>query len=344
MTRKIKIMTALLLAVFVYGMASARVSVTAKVDSVNVDLGGVTILNLEVVQDKGKPGGFPLFASIDPSRGYVGICGDSLEVRRPLKVDTAEIGSGRIQINYSVPVQAFDSGMFRLPEFVYVSESDSARSNVITLNVVPMKLTAEDPIAGLAPVSEPEDKSIFDAVPNWLYDYWWLILILAAIVAGAFYGYCRYRKEGTVLPKKPVPSPYESAMKALNDLKSKGLWEKGLEKEYFTRLTDILRIYLQRRFGINAMEMTSREIINSLNRSDVKDKRDYIRQILSVADFVKFAKVRPLPADNTAAFENAVRFVEETKPAPEIKDDKSEDSGKSSASPVSSDVKKGGVA
>lgn len=126
----------------------------------------------------------------------------------------------------------------------------------------------------------------------------------------------RYKKEGTVLKKKPEPTPYETAMRELKELKAKNLWEQGLEKEYFTRLTDILRIYLDRRFGINAMEMTSREIMDRLYESDVKDKRDYVRQILSVADFVKFAKVRPLPADNIAAYENAVKFVEETKPEP----------------------------
>ena len=60
--------------------------------------------------------------------------------------------------------------------------------------------------------------------------------------------------------------------------------------------------------------------MDRLYESDVKDKRDYVRQILSVADFVKFAKVRPLPADNIAAYENAVKFVEETKPEP-IADD-----------------------
>ena len=121
---------------------------------------------------------------------------------------------------------------------------------------------------------------------------------------------------GTVLKKKPEPTPYEVAMSRLKELKAKNLWEQGMEKEYFTDLTEILRVYLDRRFGINAMEMTSREIMdNHLYQSDVRDKRDYVRQILSVADFVKFAKVRPLPADNIAAFENAVKFVEETKPA-----------------------------
>lgn len=48
------------------------------------------------------------------------------------------------------------------------------------------------------------------------------------------------------------------------------------------------------------------------DQTDVRDKRDYVRKILDIADFVKFAKVRPLPADNVAAFDNAVNFVKET--------------------------------
>nr|QJR98318.1 hypothetical protein Muribac2_420 [uncultured Muribaculaceae bacterium] len=277
----------------------------------------MTTLRLEAVQDKGKPGGFPLFRNVDPSLGYVTVCGDSIELRSSFKTDTVELGSGRIQINYQVPLQAFDSGTYRLPEFVYVSESDSARSNALTLNVYPIKVTADDPIAGFAPVAEPEGKKFFDFVPDWLAEFWWLIVIALIAIAAAIWAMRRYRKEGTVLKKKPEPSPYEVAITALQELKEKKLWEQGMEKEYFTRLTDILRVYLDRRFGINAMEMTSREIMDHLYNSDVKDKRDYMRQILSVADFVKFAKVRPLPADNIAAFDNAVKFVEETKPAPE---------------------------
>lgn len=116
--------------------------------------------------------------------------------------------------------------------------------------------------------------------------------------------------------RKRIVPPYELAMHRLGQLRERRLAESGHEKEYYTELTDILRQYLEGRFGINAMEMTSREIMDRLYDSDVKDKRDYVRQILHVADFVKFAKVRPLPADNIAAFDNAVRFVEETKPVP----------------------------
>lgn len=314
---------------------------TAKLDSVNLLMGNMTTLGLEVVQDKGKPGGFPMFRNVDPSLGYVGVCGDSIELRTSFKADTVEIGSGRIQINYKVPLQAFDSGTYRLPEFVYVSESDTARSNALTLQVVPVKVTAEDPIAGFAPVAEPEGKKFFDFVPDWFADFWWIILIAVLAIIAFIWAMRRYKKEGTVLKKKPEPTPYETAMKNLRELKARNLWEQGMEKEYFTRLTDILRIYLDKRFGINAMEMTTREIMNRLYDSDVKDKRDYVRQILSVADFVKFAKVRPLPADNIAAYENAVKFVEETKPEP-IAEDTDKENVEKIASSVGKTTKGGG--
>ncbi|MBD5356658.1 MAG: cell wall anchor protein [Bacteroides sp.] len=325
MNQRIKYILILLACVCCLQMQS-KVMVTAKLDSVNLLMGKLTTLSMEVVQDKGKPGGFKIFRDVNPALGYVGVCGDSIELRTSYTTDTVDLGSGRIQINYQIPLQAFDSGTYRLPEFVYVSESDSARSNALTLNVVPVKVTADDPIAGFAKVAEPEGSQFFDFVPDWLADFWWVILIVLLAIAAFIWAMRRYKKEGTVLPKKPEPTPYEIAMSGLLKLKDKKLWENGMEKEYFTELTDILRTYLDKRFGINAMEMTTREIMDRLYHSDVKDKRDYIRQILNVADFVKFAKVRPLPADNIEAYNNAVKFVEETKPVPvEKADDQTSD-------------------
>lgn len=325
---------------FNFNMQS-KVMVTARLDSVNLLMGKLTTLTMEVVQDKGKPGGFTMFNNVNPALGYVGVCGDSIELRTSFKTDTVDLGSNRIQINYQIPLQSFDSGTYRLPEFIYVSESDSARSNALTLNVVPVKVTADDPIAGFAKVAEPDSK-FFDFVPNWFADFWWVILILVLIAIGAIWAYRRYKKEGTVLPKKPEPTPYEVAITGLRKLKEKKLWEQGMEKEYFTDLTDILRRYLDKRFGINAMEMTTREIMDHLYNSDVKDKRDYMRQILNVADFVKFAKVRPLPADNIAAYENAVKFVEETKPVPEEKQEDGASLDNQANGSVDSSSKKGG--
>ena len=106
-------------------------------------------------------------------------------------------------------------------------------------------------------------------------------------------------------------------MKGLNDLKQQNLCSTGQEKEYYTTLTDILRVYLQDRFAINAVEMTTTQITAALNvNPETKSHKQMIRQILEVADFVKFAKVRPMPEDNVRSFNYALQFVEDTKVIP----------------------------
>ena len=121
-----------------------------------------------------------------------------------------------------------------------------------------------------------------------------------------------------IIPQKKKLPPYEIAVRRLNALKEAGLWERGQEKDYYTRLIDILRDYLQERFGINAMEMTSQQIVKALSANEAtRMPNRHMRNIVEIADFVKFAKARPLPDDNVKAFNNAMQFVEETRPAPE---------------------------
>lgn len=310
--RQTLILVSLIISVLAASASPLRVK--ARLDSAQLLMGNITMLHLEVTQKSGLPGEFPMFSRMSAD-GIIGVCGDSVELRTSFKRDTIDKGSGVIQINYTVPVQAFDSGLYQLPEFVYVSARDTARSNTVALKVIPVPVNADAQISDFAGPVSP-DGSIFDAVPDWIIDLWWLWLAILVLVALFIIGMRRYRKQGSVLKKKPEPNPYEVALRRLENLKRRKLWEQGMEKEYFTLLTDILREYLERRFGINALEMTSAEIINSLtDNTEVKDKRSYMRDILAMADFVKFAKVRPLPQDNISAFENALRFVEETKPA-----------------------------
>lgn len=305
-------------------------SISAKLDSAQMLMGTLNTLNLEVVEDRGTQGRLSIFQEIDKARGYATVCGDSVELRTNYTVDTTEIGSNRIQLNFSIPVQVFDSGSYSLPKFVYYAGKDSAVSNSLNLYVYPVSVTAEDPIAGFAPVFEPDGKRFYDWVPDWLLDFWWMWLIIFLAICAFLWGMRTYRKRGTIpfIAPKEQPKPWEVALGSLKRLKSRKLWEQGMEKEYFTELTDILRVYLFERFGINAMEMTSRQIMDKIYESDLRDKKDYVKQILNVADFVKFAKVRPLPADSIAAYDNAEKFVEETIPVEsEVKDDSDKEKG-----------------
>lgn len=305
----------------------ANISISASLDSVSLLMGKLNTLHLEVVENEGQQGRLSIFKEIDRARGYATLCGDSVELRTDYKVDTIKLGSGKIQLNYSIPVQAFDSGSYTLPKFVYYAGRDSAVSNSLTFNVYPVNVTANDPIAGYAPVFEPDGKRFFDWLPDWFLDFWWIWLIIFLAICAFLYGMRNYKRKGGIpfIAPKVLPKPWEIALGSLQRLKTRKLWEQGMEKEYFTDLTDILRVYLYERFGINAMEMTTRQIMDKIYSSDLRDKRDYVRQILNVADFVKFAKVRPLPADSIAAYENAVKFIEETIPVEKTEEEKAEE-------------------
>lgn len=302
---------------------AASVKVTASLDSASIMMGRIDTLRLIVDREAAVQGVFPLFNKVAPG-GYVTLFNDTVELGAPV-VDTVKQDGGRIIERLRVPVQVFDSGFYRLPPFVYLTSVDSTASNEVDLTVVPVKVGENDAISDFRDITDPSDRSFWDWMPDWLYDLWWMWLLLIAAIAAAVYFGRKYRKTGKfiVLPERPQPKPWTVALERLEALKAKNLWENGMEKEYFTQLTDILRDYLQARFGINAMEMTSRQIMLTLaDQADVRDQRGYVRKILDVADFVKFAKVRPLPADNVEAYENAVNFVKETvekdpEPAPD---------------------------
>lgn len=331
-------------------MHAGRTMLSARLDTATMMMGSVNTLRLEVVQDEGVKGEFPLLRNFG-ERGYVTLLNDTIELRSDIKVDTTKVGSDRIQIDYKVPVQVFDSGYYRLPEFVYVAGRDSVRSSRLLLTVRPVNVKADDPISPLSDPAEPENPSIFDSLPDWLVYYWWVILLALLLCSGGWWAWRRYRKEGTILPSRPEPPAYDVALGRLQRLKACKLWESGQEKEFYTILTDILRDYLDGRFGIKAMEMTSSQIMDTLAADrTLRDPRQMMRQILDMADFVKFAMVRPLPEDNVKAFDNAVAFVESTRPVekPAGEDEGNEegapDGGSDAASGagLNTETKKGG--
>jgi len=144
----------------------------------------------------------------------------------------------------------------------------------------------------------------------------WVLILAAAALLFAYFKWWRKGKNPLKRVKKRLP-PYEEAVERLHMLKGMQLWQNGREKDYYTGLTDILREYIDRRFGVNAVEMTSSEIIDALkHNSETQLVNDQLSEILAVADFVKFASQRPLADDNERSFQRAVNFVNATKPQP----------------------------
>ncbi len=310
--KQILLLSATAIAVMLPSIASAgNITVKTSLDSAYIIMGRTTPLHIEIVQDKGTEGRFINIG--DTLNRYV-------EVNRVGRPDTQNIGSDRQEIRQQLLIQSFDSGLYKLPPLVYVAGNDTFRSEELALKVIPVPVDTMQTVHDYAGVTVPHTK-LWDYLPDVIADYWWLYFVLA-LVALAVAGWIIWRKRRkTAIEAKssePVLPPYELAVKQLNELKSEKLCENSREKEYYTRLTDILRIYLETRFGINAMEMTSTQIMRSVRSHDTtKPSAALMKQILEIADFVKFAKVRPLPDDNVKSFNQALQFVEATRPEPE---------------------------
>ncbi len=288
----------------------ARTSVSVSLDSAYVLMGKQTLMNVEIVEPVSAMSNIFIVPDSMPSE---------VEAVAWLDGDTVDLGNELRQIRRSLVIQSFDSGVYTLPPVVYISSTDTLLSKQVTLKVNPVDVSGKEDINGMAETIDVKSKW-YDWLPDFLTDYWLWIVLGLIVVAG---GICAYliatrKVDIPLIPKKkPIP-PYELAVSRLKTLKAENLCEKGEEKEYYTRLTDILREYIDERFGINAMEMTSTQILSRLSDNPVtRPSNQLMRQILEVADFVKFAKVRPLPDDNIKSYNSAMEFVENTKPVEE---------------------------
>lgn len=312
MTYNLKHIIILAILTIVGGMSTitGQTSIKATLDSAYILMGKQTTLHLEILQDHGVIG-----TLINNNKDTLT---KEVEIINFPEADTIDLGNNRHQILRDITIQSFDSGLYTLPPFIYVSGNDTFQSNTLALKVIPVSVDSLQTIHDYQGVVNPNTR-FYDYLPDFITDYWWIFIILIVIGIG-LYVYLKYIKKGKMplLPKKKEVPPYELAIQQLSQLREEHLCERGHEKEYYTRLTDILRIYLDKRFGINAMEMTSTQIISVLNsREETKIPNKYMRQILEIADFVKFAKVRPLPDDNVKSYQSAVQFVEDTKPLPD---------------------------
>lgn len=307
-----RILSAIILAVasaFAAVDATAATRVTASIDSTVVEMGSRATISIEI-SDPAPDGiliDLPEAGTEIPDMNV-----DFISV----EADTFPAG-----YEYRLLIQAFKPGTLTFPPFRFVAGNDTVASDFLTLKVLPVDLDSLSTINPMDSVANPP-RRWYDYIPEWTL---WLVLGLAlATVAVCLF--LLYRRTGSIVPRKvKAVDPYEAAMTELARLKESRLAESGRDKEYYTRLVDILRVYLERRFGINAMEMSSTQILDSLrNNPETRDDRPRIRQILEIADFVKFANVRPMPDDNIKTFNNVLGFVEDTRPKPVETDENKE--------------------
>lgn len=289
-------------------VAQQRPLIDVSIDSAAILIGEQTVLHLTVTADQDRP-----VQVIIPNDTLMA----GVELLNLSKADSTQIENNRLVIKQDLLITSFDSALYLLPPLKVIDGVDTVYSNQVALKVSTLPVNAENP------------EEYFDIKQVWKPPFVWVdylpillgILLILLLAAAAWYGWKRWKEQKSLIPfKKEEPKlpPHEQAIKELDAIREQKLWQQGLSKAYYTQITETLRRYIDGRFGINAMEMTSGEILDLIRQNDeAKPLYENLRQILSLADFVKFAKMNPLPDENDLSLANAYRFVEQTKPVEE---------------------------
>lgn len=164
-----------------------------------------------------------------------------------------------------------------------------------------------------------------EKVEDWFRSYWKWLVGLAILLAGYFiFKLYRNRIETeTVIPEAPKVPAHITALASLKELEAKEAWQSLQQKEYYSDLTYTVRLYLEQRFGIKAIEQTTKEIIQELRYADIsEDDKVHLRKLLSEADMIKFAKMKANSETGKTALYKSIDFVEKTK---KIEDEPSEE-------------------
>jgi hypothetical protein len=268
----------------------------------------------------------PVGVKIDFPRQVDSIAG-KVEVLKRSIIDTSKIDATRLQLKQTLLVTCFDSGPHLLPPFYFKIQNglnDSVKTNDLMLFV---KVPDVDLKKGIADIKKPFDAPVtFKEIAPWLLG----AILVGAIIFLIIYMISRRRRNMPLFqrPEKPKLPAHIIALQELDKLKGDQLWQHDKVKDYYTRLTDILRVYIEERFKVPAMEQTTFEILDDFKQNKyLPDAASYngLKDILELADLVKFAKLTPLPDDNHLAINNAYQFVEHTKIEEAVEPDKKEE-------------------
>lgn len=281
---------------------NTKVSVQVAKDSFLI--GEQTILTLKVISDTDSKVIFPTLK--DTLTG---------------KIEIIEIGGidsipSKETINYSqkISITVFDTGTFAIPSFKFITQNkagiDSSFSSALDIYVQDVQVDTAQSAKSIKTVRDiPEPPGDY----TWL---WWLLLLIP--FAAALYYWFKIRKPKPKVTVESVPEipAHQKALGDLQILENEKIWQKGLYKKYHSRLSEIIRIYLEDRYKIPALEQTTAEISSMVRASKLVNNSEYesLMQLLQLADMVKFARYTPIGSENEISIKNAKSFVENTKP------------------------------
>ena len=283
----------------------AQVSVEAKIDSIQLLIGEQTDMTLSVKVKEGAKVKWPELKA----EQYLT---PGVELVQLGKTDTTVIDDGFLCISRTYTLTSFDENLYYIPPMKVLVDGKAYASKSLALKVLTV------PVDTLHPEKFFPPKDVQDS--PFLWSEWelsfWLSLLLVVLAVVTYYLWTRLRDNKPVVARvrivKRMP-PHQKALQEIEHLRADRMAASDDQKTYYTMLTDVIRKYINERFGFNATEMTSAEIIARLQQEGDKKMIDELKELFMTADLVKFAKYSTLINENDANLVNAVDFINNTK-------------------------------
>ena len=290
---------------------SAQVTVEAVIDSIEMLIGEQVHVTVTATMKEGAKSEFPVFK---PTQELI----PGVEVLSSTELGAKGKENGFIDRSVVYTLTSFDDTLYYLPPFVVKVDGKPYESKSLALKVLGVEVDTLHTEQFFGP------KDVQDNPFQWS-DWstlFWLSVVLLLLMAVGYYLYLRLRDNKPIITSIRIVKrllPHQKAMKEIEQIKADKMQNSENAKEYYTKLTDTLRKYIEDRYGFNAMEMTSSEIIERLEQAMANDAqaaetmKAELRQLFMTADLVKFAKYSTMINENDANLVSAIDFINQTK-------------------------------
>lgn len=239
------------------------------------------------------------------------------ELVRGWQLDTVKVHKARkgepasYDIEASVVVTTFDEGEYVLPSLAVARHLPDGARDTLIFDPQEIKVTTIPVDTATFQVHDIKPQVNYPVTFKEVAPYLGGGLLLAALIAMLVW-FLKKRSKAIIEAQKKDPA-HIVALRKLDKYRGDKLWIPEKQKAFYSGVTDTLREYLEGRYGVGAMEMTTKETMQALKSADIPDDlKNELQQLFETADYVKFAKYVADNEENARVVPFAVRFVTST--------------------------------
>ena len=283
----------------------AQVSVEAVIDSIQIFVGQQAHVTLTTHAKDNAKIEFPQFKPTE----YIT---PGVEVLSNRELDAKPQDNGFVARSMVYTLTSFDDTLYYLPPMTVKIDGQTYKSKSLALKVLTIEVDTTNVEQFFGPKDVQDNPFQWN---DWSLSFW-LSVVLLVLLALCYYLFLRLRDNKPIISRIRIVKrllPHQKAMKEIEQIKADKMVASENSKEYYTKLTDTLRKYIEERYGFNAMEMTSSEIIEKLMAVQDDKALSELRHLFLTADLVKFAKYSTLINENDMNLVNAIEFINQTK-------------------------------